>query len=69
MRRQIKIVEGGFLENEHGHIIECPKKFKQCHNTCAWFSVREYPSYTAKLIKPDYECQQNIIGESIDEMP
>lgn len=66
--RQIKIVNDGFLETKDGHIIECPKKFKQCHITCAWFSIFEYARMHNKrlTLKPDCYCQETIIGELIE---
>ena len=62
--RKIKIVNDGFLEGERGHIIECPKKFKQCHNTCAWFSIVTYPvCVTTEEILPKCKCRYTTIGE------
>lgn len=61
--RKVKIVNDGFLETLDGHMIECPKKFKQCHTTCAWFG-------NLKDIGVDNDtaghnlcvCHNNIIG-------
>lgn len=66
--RQVKIVNDGFLETEDGHPIECPKKFKQCHTTCAWFSILEYArmSNQPPTVKPDCCCQDTEIGELIE---
>lgn len=57
--RKVKIVNDGFLENKDGHIIECPMKFKQCHDTCAWFGIAEYNDPNSCV------CCTIIIGELI----
>ena len=62
--RQVKIVNDGFLETEGGHPIECPKKFKQCHNTCAWFGT---VSVVGGGVKASIRCQcgKNLIGKVV----
>ena len=62
--RKVKIVNDGFLETKDGHIVECPKKFKQCHNTCAWFRTVNIVGGGVKATICCY-CQDAIIGELI----
>ena len=61
--RKLKIVNDGFLETEDGHIIECPKKFKQCHNTCAWFNIREWWIDDNKYLPDECRCNDAVIGD------
>jgi len=66
--RKIKIVNDGFLETADGHIVECPRKFKQCHTTCAWFHTIRVVGGAVKATKRCH-CGEKLIGEPVtDEM-
>ncbi len=60
--RKVKMLNNGVLETADGHLIECPKKFQYCRNTCAWFGIRQYWIGNKKIVPDDYICGDILIG-------